>query len=86
MYGHCDLFSNHISSFLLSLKTAFRNVSKNSIYEVAIRRIIPQVSTQCVERFGRNYRNEPELAGGRGPDMLLQAVNHALFEGWRLAN
>jgi hypothetical protein len=61
MYGHCDLFSNHISSFLFLLKATFRNVSKSSIYEVAIRRIIPQVSTQCVERFGRNYRNGPEL-------------------------
>jgi DNA-binding response OmpR family regulator len=38
------------------------------------------VSTLCVEAFGRNYRNEPELAGERGPDLLLQAVSHVAGE------
>jgi DNA-binding response OmpR family regulator len=38
------------------------------------------VSTLCVEAFGRNYRDEPELAGERGPDVHLQAVSHMVRE------
>jgi hypothetical protein len=68
------MFGNHISSFPLSLKASFRNISIDPIYEVEIRRIIPPVSTLSVEAFGRNYHIEPELAGERGPDVLLQAV------------